>query len=349
MKLKHLDYSFEMLKSKRDFKVIDVLKLFFAIMVVYMHTSPLNKIQPHLNFLIIIGFSKIIVPSFFAFSGFFLFRKQNLSRVDFLKYLKRLYIVYFIWNLIYNILEYFFEGKSITLLQFLTSFVYTSSPLWYVDALIKSVIILYLLSAYLSWEKLTVLFFTITILLYSSLNFYITEIPFLSGLDKISATLDYSRIGCVVFVCIGALFANVDVKKYYNGKFINTIVIVLIVVLLVEAAAFKYVSILHDDIHRRPQFYFVLPFLVFFLFYRVATLEIEGNINNGLMRKYSSIIYFSHYCFRIMFSFFVVGYAAGATLDIIKFFVVLTFSLIFSVFLCKIEDTAIGKYTKYLY
>lgn len=347
-KFVEINYDYFFIKNCKKFMILDLLKFIFACVVVYMHTSPLHKVQIHLNFIIITGLGKIIVPFFFTCSGFFLFRKTNISL--FMKYVKRIMVLYFVWNLIYHFIQYFLLNELFDLKEFIFSFFYTTSPLWYVDALIKSIIILFFLSKFFNWIKLTLFFFIITFFIYSPLNFYINRIPFFTEFYKNIEILEYLRLSSIFFVSLGALFGNVDLKKIYNGKRSTFMLFAFFILMIFEVVLFKYIALLNNDLHHRPTHFFALPFLMFFLFYRSITFEPTFSFKNNLLRKYSSIIYFSHYCFIMIYrDYLLKDFKKTALLDIGIFSAVLLSAVCFSFFLVQLEKYRIRKITNYLY
>ncbi len=60
----------------KQFPSIDIMKLLYAVLVVTIHTSPLNSINKYFNYGLTQYIARLAVPFFFVTSGYFCFRKQ---------------------------------------------------------------------------------------------------------------------------------------------------------------------------------------------------------------------------------------------------------------------------------
>lgn len=328
----------------KEYPCIDILKFFFSILVIFMHTSPLHKLQPQVNFLIINGLGKIAVPFFFTASGFFLFRRKNLDGKTFGTYLKRLIILYLFWNIVYWLIEMFFLGRVYSFEYFLKFIFFNTSPLWYIEALIKSIIILYVLNKFLSWKTILILFFLVTII-FSFKNFYL--------FDNFYKTVDftnYFRLSSIFFVALGAFMGNFKrLDRIYSGKYLSLIIFCFMLILLVESATFKYIVIKLNKGTVNPEHYLVLPFLIFFIFYYCLSVQkINMKLNFNRLRKYSSIIYFSHFTVKLFFVGLFTNHETPL-FEIFRFCFVLIGSLLISFILVKLEKTRFYNLTKYIY
>lgn len=67
------------MKDEINYGMIDILKLFFAICVVLVHTSAFYSVNNTLFFIINMGLCRIAVPFFFIVSGYFLYNKIHLK------------------------------------------------------------------------------------------------------------------------------------------------------------------------------------------------------------------------------------------------------------------------------
>lgn len=90
---------------KKRNNLIDILKFIAALMVVGIHSGPLNSFDPLLNNIIFQGIARLAVPFFFGISAYFLYRKMAMARKEEKKkvlhtYLKRLGLLYLFWFII---------------------------------------------------------------------------------------------------------------------------------------------------------------------------------------------------------------------------------------------------------
>lgn len=335
-----------MLKSNYAF--LDVCKFLGAILVVAMHTSPLHSLEPHLNFLLINGFSRMIVPLFFVSSGFFFFRKSPLE-YHLKKYIFRLTILLVFWNTIYTVFECILYGKPFDIMVYLYSFIYNVTPLWYVEALIKGTIILFIINKYVKIEYLVLSFLILNIVAFAPSNFYIYQhLEFYDILKPLLQTCGWLRLSSLYYIGLGALFANYDITRVYNGTRLKLIIVLLIGLLLIEAVLFKYISILHGDVHRTPGEYFTMPFVVFYVFYYIINKRYLSNY--GLYyRKASSVIYFSHNLFRIIFIYLIGKSVNTISYDMSYFLFVLIASMLLALYFIFKEKKSKNSLMKYLY
>ena len=137
----------------RKYHSIDLLKFISCIMVVAIHSDPLQDISPLANRLISAGICRLAVPLFFIASGFFLFKKGDLTAQSVKNYIRRisyLYALWFIISLPITIFNSFVVGDSafsVKIFQFVKSFFFTStfSGSWFLMSGVFCTILFYLL------------------------------------------------------------------------------------------------------------------------------------------------------------------------------------------------------------
>ncbi len=81
----------------KQFPSIDIMKLLYAVLVVTIHTSPLNSINKYFNYGLTQYIARLAVPFFFVTSGYFCFRKTTLENFEKglpLAYAKRIFLLY---------------------------------------------------------------------------------------------------------------------------------------------------------------------------------------------------------------------------------------------------------------
>ncbi len=85
---------------------IDLFRYICAVLVVAIHTNPISDINGKLGYLCTQILPRIGVPFFFAVAGFYYIQKLETGKPVFLSYMKKLLGVYFIWSLLYAVLDY---------------------------------------------------------------------------------------------------------------------------------------------------------------------------------------------------------------------------------------------------
>lgn len=141
----------------------DLAKFICALLIIVIHTSPLEKAPQTCDFYLSHVIARIAVPLFYAMSGYLLFRKmpvigmriQNTSenRKSLLRQLKRIALLYVLWTVAYFVSWlprwYQMDWWGLTLLKDqIKAFFLTGSHyhLWYLLSLLYALPILYLLS-----------------------------------------------------------------------------------------------------------------------------------------------------------------------------------------------------------
>ncbi len=117
---------------------IDLFRMTAAILVVMIHTSPLESLSPALDFGLTHGLARVAVPFFFMASGHYLLSKGNLNVLKLKRFLKRTALVYGFAMVLYLPLNWrngFFSqpGLALNLLRAVL-FEGTVYHLWYLPA-----------------------------------------------------------------------------------------------------------------------------------------------------------------------------------------------------------------------
>lgn len=292
---------------------VDILKFIMAIFVVAIHTYPnpfKDGIHNDNNILDIDQIWDIIVrfavPYFFIASGFFLFLKlkkesDNLLRqkivLSFGKRIMRLYIYWTIiflpitiWSFINNRDLFFVDLFSFLKNVFIVGHNFLSWPLWYLLTMIYSIVILYFFIKKNINVKIifvfSILLFLISILLEGFVK-YKTSNTLLLTLYKIKQTVSFEGrlFTGMLYLMIGALFANINSKISKEKLFVITITGVLI-----QISNLSFISIYHSVF---------LPAVIFYLSvnWKVASIR-----SGYFFRKCSTVLYFTH-----MIVFFIYG------------------------------------------
>ena len=133
---------------KQRNNLIDIFRLFCAILVVVIHTNPFAGIKG-LEFITHEVLTRVAVPFFFVVAGFFYIPRLQKEKKIFGTYLIRIFITYTCWSVFYfliKLIQLLIEGEFV-LIPFLKtccfSFVLTGSyyHFWFFPALIFSILI----------------------------------------------------------------------------------------------------------------------------------------------------------------------------------------------------------------
>jgi serine/alanine racemase len=143
--------------EKTNFNSVDLMKLFAAVLVLIIHTSPLS-----FNFWLDAGVglvTRIAVPFFFVSSSFLFFRK-NPGKEQLIKFIKRNLLIYLCWSVLYfpKILNAWLKDQRVDIVEILEfikdAFLNgTYGLLWFFPALIFGVALVYLLMKVLKNPK----------------------------------------------------------------------------------------------------------------------------------------------------------------------------------------------------
>lgn len=122
---------------------LDFLKLALAIMVVGLHAHLLQDSIPHLGYILVNGVFRVAVPVFLIINGYYLF--DAISGGRFLKWIKRVVVLYFFWMLLYSLFWAFPEsGSGFDLLNFIHKIIFGYHHLWYVSGIIGGAVLVFL-------------------------------------------------------------------------------------------------------------------------------------------------------------------------------------------------------------
>lgn len=135
---------------KSENALIDIIKIIMAILVVCIHTNPLDSYSAIANFYLIEGLGRVAVPVFFIYVGYFLrenYKNITVNNVIHGRYYRKLLIMYVVWMLIYSpiaVLTYKETEDAYTIILFkcIRDFIFVGfKQYWYLLALLVGIII----------------------------------------------------------------------------------------------------------------------------------------------------------------------------------------------------------------
>ena len=131
---------------------IDIMRIICCIMVICIHSDPLMKVSPLLNYGLCNIISRIAVPFFFITTGYFfarkLYSKDKERTVNIKRYIRSQFNIYLITSLIYIFFDIFIFKKQHletmkNILGFIRSYIFNGHlHLWYLNGSIISLILI---------------------------------------------------------------------------------------------------------------------------------------------------------------------------------------------------------------
>ena len=314
--------------NQGDYRLLDIMKFVMAIVVVAIHSHPDFFVSSEIARELIGIIYTLAVPFFFMASGFLLFRKIDITSTDdtdlrLKTYIYRICKLYIVWTIIYmplTIYGFIKDGSTLidSMLIFIRNFFlvgenYMSWPLWYLLALIVSVIIIKVLLK-LKFTKIGILLFGVCLAIIGVLLDYCKEHNILPSLvDVYFALFSKTRNGFFV----GLLYVSLGM---WCSKLKNMQLITIAALLIIGVIGCAYKLPLANTL------------IVLGLF--ILTVVTKINITPLLSYKFrliSTIVYLIHMifisvlqiCFNVRFGLFL--FASAYALSLIASIVLIRF------------------------
>lgn len=312
---------------------IDIIKLILAFLVVGIHTEPFSKIfWADKGFAVI---TRICVPFFFVASAYFYWKKEKSP----FQYLKRIFILYLIWTIIY--LPFDIQDLSaMSVLEILKRFFWSGNvhALWYLYGSIIGFIIVFVLLKFLSPKTvfaISIIFLIIgcakstwSPLIVKYLHF---EIPDVLGVRN---GLYYA----FPYMSLGMLIAK---RKESGLGIVKWKYIIGLLISVVFLFAESYVFVIKMKTDTTILWISVLPMTYFFFMLSLNTnIQISKSVSL-FFRKASTLIYVSHSLFLIAFK----GLGEG----VLYFVAVSAASFSLASVIILLSDFKYTKWLRYLY
>jgi len=292
--------------NKKYYPAVDIMKFICALLVIIVHTNPLQPHYPLSNFILINVFGRISVPFFFISAGY-LFAQSSKEKGSkyFRGYIKALIRLYLIWFIIYlpfglfriqemvpgNINLWLGIGIFIEALLLHGSYFH----LWYLIALIIGLIILHLFQKRFAIKYLIIIgvFLFIFGLSETYIDFF-RQIPYVGKASEFYFRWFYTtRNGIffgLVFLAIGFdLFGDTSKLKVKNSGIWS---IVFFSGLMMEALLLRYFSVPLNYNLLIMQIPFTICFFEFLKSERFSHLKVTRKF-----RQYNTWFYFTHAMF----------------------------------------------------
>lgn len=298
--------------SNFNYNCIDLTKFILSILIITIHVSPFGNnnsaIAQSLNYVIKNGVARIAVPIFFVISGFLLYKKidkNSFSWKEPLRYITKIFKLYFIWSLIYLPLNIDISLHNDTtfmhdLLSYIRNFLLVGSysQLWYLNATIFAV----LMVSYFLYRRVS-----IKHILCISLGFYLIGLlaqswygiiaPLSSAapslwnllllLEKIIITTRNGLFEGMLFISIGLYFAVSNSKhNIKKAAFFLGISVILFIseILLLEKLMW---------IREYDMFLSLIP-IAYWSFALISNIHLENHFIYKKLRILSTLIFCTH-------------------------------------------------------
>lgn len=349
----------------KQYNAVDIAKLIMALLVVVIHKPLFSSDQVFANYFLGKIIAAVAVPFFFIASSFFFFRKLDGTKEDnkrFWKFEKRLFILYFAWSVFYfpiNLIKFYgLPISDITLDNFIVNMkmlLYrfflsqTFIHLWYINTLMISVAILFLLKKKLS-SKQTFFVAVVLFLAYKLAPMLFGILPLAETvwnmIPGVLSNVFGSEMGSGIFCAgLGMLFCDVNIKKrstQYIAFLISTAAMISFSIF-----AFEKESIVVETVK-----FILVTICAAAIFIFCRNTDLKDSKVYGVLREYSSMIYFSHLFMTTEFfdSFSKsTGIVAFFQIGVLKYSITLLASVVFSTIIILLSRKKPFKWLKYLY
>ena len=341
---------------KKNYLIIDIVKLLLALGIVAIHTGFL--LNYNAGFYIHTILFRIGVPFFFFSSGYFLaFKTNNNNKKDTIKkQTKKLLIIYLFLSFVYLIINmvryndfnpssilyglwYIFTGRS-------------QSVMWFVGALITSMIFLYFIPNNEVLKKSIIIAVVLYIigLLFNTYNFLIIDSKQLSFIYYFLVDIFINNSNALfegfLFVALGYYINKYGCKK--NAIISIMTLIVGLLILFFEVYFVKQ----HLNVVNNYEYYLSHLLIIPSLF--VLLTKINLNTDSIFIRKLSSYIYYFHYATIILLILFNNIYNTNVLNDNLGFYlmtilITTCFSILFYIYNMNYkEENLLKKYFIFL-
>lgn len=338
--------------KRKNYWSLDAAKFICALTIISAHfASEWGKFPTMVDY----AFSVYIiaVPFFFCCSGFLFFKKMNLltekkdKKAYFIKYEKRIWIMYGCWSLVYFPFQiYIWISENRFNFQTILSYfhsalvIQTFATIWFLPALAIGIAITYFLTEKLSKRTVTI----ISVLLYIlgmfgyTYKFVIDASPIGTIYEWYLILFKTTRNGlfnAVPFIFIGCIVSQKELKPSAKGFWRYAISAGLAFVFMV---AESFILKLKFNVSGMDFSVFVVPFTYFFI---MAVLEIELKESKIWLwcRKLSLLMFVSQRLFLTCLPVVLPAiFGKIYSNSYIGLIAVISFTLVFAVVMIKMSD-----------
>jgi len=322
------------LMKSQNYPWIDRVKYLVSFLVLIIHFRPLSDYNPIVDFSSAQIVARIAVPFFFISAGYFI-GVNGLEKNVVMKSIKKNFKLYCVWSAIYlpfYILIYRAQYPNF-LLNFTVLGVYFH--LWFIPALIFSLIALYYLSKFLKPLTITLIAFIFFVIGVFGDAYYgvLSNGLFLDGMNKYLEIFTTTRNGLffgLLFVSLGYLIQKTDITSKINVKVAWIGFIVSYLLMFVEMG----LLMTYTKPFEYNMYFSIIPTTFFLL---TICLKYPSDDKSIDLRNKATLIYFSHFivyfiCFGII-SILKLDFLLRSSLS--RYLIIVFFSILFANFVIK--------------
>ena len=339
--------------------IFDIIKLIMSFFVAATHLNPLESISPFANFYLVNCIWRIAVPIFFSIAGYLLYRKlikdkENYNQIV-LKYLKKIFIVYLIWSIIYYIP---YSGGIIStrkIIKFIMNFFIKGvySQLWYLQSLIIGVILSTFLSKKIGIRKtllISFLLYTIglaTVPYFPILNKFFHFPTFIVKIINI-AGYKVGRNGIffgMFFITLGGY-----IEKYFKKSSTIKSIICLIISILLLIAETTLIRFCKGSYYGLQLSLVPVTFFSMNLMLNYNTF-IQKQTDTNNIRKLSFLIYLIHEWISYVYTYFqnIITTNTIFQNSLIKYIIILLITIFLAEIIIYMSENKKFKFLKKVY
>lgn len=282
---------------------IDICRLFFAITVVALHSGIFDVLPERVSYYLSGIFLRIAVPFFFVVAGYYYLQKivSGKSVKIFFKYLRRIFIQYCLWSLVYFIVFLVSSGyKDIGnyLLVCLKNFFFFGSNfhLWFCLGLILAVTVCTALVRLFNGWVLIVFSWILFILACLGCGYYGLgiEIPVLSDLYRYVYfdTIRGIVLTSIPFFALGLVIYKIKLR--FSSKINNIWLIVLLVFFIGCLVAELYLIRRFNLFENTAIIVSIYPLVTVLLLFLIKNPMRKFNKLGSYCKAMANFTYFSH-------------------------------------------------------
>lgn len=346
---------------KKRNNLIDILKFVAAIMVVGIHTGPLNSFNILLNNVIFQGVARLAVPFFFVISAYFLFSKYKKNKdievlYLYIKRLGKLYLFWFIvlFPVIFKIRYLWLVpelGRKGALFAFIKELIWSSSfqGSWYLNASMVCACIIFILQKKMNMKKIFIVcsccfMFSVVVSGYYELFSSFIGNAYEKYVYFFSEPYNTFVVGMIYFA-LGKYIAETERENLWLWKVRRQALVVSVFFVVVEALCmhvFGYFRAPDCFVSLLPASYFIVINTIYF----EKEIHVPERIMS-FMRESSIIMYIIH--FRVLDYVTNVGAKYGIFFPntFVAYLVILLICLLISFCILQLEKIKIFGFLKY--
>lgn len=299
---------------------LDAFRIIAAVMIITIHTSPLESFNQNADFFLTRVLSRVAVPFFFMVTGQFvvseIIRKSSSSAV-LAKYIKKTALIYAVSIIIYipiGIYAGHYSGLSLQKILKLLIFDGTFYHLWYFPALITGCALIFILSRFMTLPQMTAAAALLYIIgLFGDSYFgFVSKIPVIENIyNRLFNIFSYTRNGLFfapLFLLMGVWVDRLHIRARHkrsqaairsaaesrtfssalclNVKMCAAGLIISFCAMTAEAFALHL-----NNIQRHDSMYIMLIPVMFFLYMTLLNLRMP---QKPTLRPLAAIVYVIH-------------------------------------------------------